>query len=150
MLTLHFTNTVRAPFTVRRFTSLLKTAEKNLPPIPEKEVELVLLDDEAMRVLNLQTRGMNKSTDVLSFATREIEDPTLRAQTTSLGQIFISLPAAQRNADEIGQSLADEVNFLFLHGFLHILGYDHHTSKDEAEMMGIAYKILGRPPFQSH
>ena len=66
----------------------------------------------------------------------------------SLGQIVISVPAAQRNADEMNQSLEEELRFLFIHGLLHILGYDHQTTPDETEMMTLAYEILGRPPYQ--
>jgi probable rRNA maturation factor len=148
MLTLHFSNQVdfrrAAPF-----RALLRKAQKVLPPIPEKEVELALVDDPTIRRLNHQMRGLDKPTDVLSFANREIDDPaTRKAASHSLGEIVISVPAAQRNADEIGQSLEEELRFLFLHGLLHILGYDHQTPKEEAKMMGIAYEILGCPPFK--
>lgn len=138
-------------FTAQFFEPLLKKALKILksPPIfekiPETEVELVLLDDPAMQAINKQTRGLDKPTDVLSFANREVVPATRRG---SLGQIFISLPAAQRNADEMNQSLKKELHFLFIHGLLHILGYDHQTPADETKMMSIAYQILGRPPYQ--
>ncbi len=156
------------------FEPLLKKALKILksPPIfekiPETEVELVLLDDPAMQAINKQTRGLDKPTDVLSFASREMASlvpttdyglpavaglpPARRGGTTnfprSLGQIFISLPAARRNADEMRQPLGEELHFLFIHGLLHILGYDHQTPADETEMMTIAYQILGRPPYR--
>lgn len=149
MLTLHFNNQFDSRGSAF-FKALLKKAQEILPPIPETEVELTLVNDATLRRLNHQTRGLNKPTDVLSFANREIDDPVTRKATDhSLGEIVISVPAAQRNANEIGQSLEEELRFLFLHGLLHILGYDHQIPQQEAKMMGIAYKILGRPPFKN-
>ncbi len=139
-------------FTAAFFKPLLQKALKILmsPPyseqIPETEVELVLLDDSAMQAINKQTRGLDKTTDVLSFANREVLVPPANH---SLGQIFISIPATERNATEMHQSIEEELHFLFIHGFLHILGYDHQNPKDEIEMMTVAYKILGRPPYRS-
>lgn len=154
MIRLHFINeTARSPrlggglgggpATARDFTSLLKKTAAQCD-IPEKEVELVLMEDAAIQAINKATRGLDKPTDVLSFASREEEGAT---DPTSLGQIFISIPAAERNAAEIGQSLRDELRFLFVHGLLHILGYDHQTPTQEQEMMALAYQILGRPPY---
>lgn len=155
-------------FSVKFFNLLLKKALQILknPPVsekvPETELELVLLNDSAIRSINKQTRGLDKPTDVLSFSNREIPlqllVPTRRrgqfrlpksmATQSSLGQIFISLPAAQRNADEMQQSLEEEVRFLFIHGLLHILGYDHQTPAEETTMMTLAYQILGRAPYK--
>lgn len=147
MLTLHFNNQFDSRGATL-FKALLKQAQKFLPPISETEVELTLVNDATMRRLNHRMRGIDKPTDVLSFANREIDDPAIRkAVQYSLGEIIISMPAARRNADEIGQSLQEELRFLFLHGLLHILGYDHQTPEEEVEMMSLAYKILGRRPY---
>ncbi|MFA6436055.1 MAG: rRNA maturation RNase YbeY, partial [Candidatus Gracilibacteria bacterium] len=63
---------------------------------------------------------------------------------SSLGQIFISIPTARRNAKTMKQSLEEELQFLFVHGLLHLLGFDHQTPEQEKEMLKYAYKILGR------
>jgi probable rRNA maturation factor len=147
MLTLIFSNQTDAPFTKDDFMPLIRKTEELVPKITETEVEFSLVDDPTIQEINKNTRNLDKPTDVLSFANREIEDPDLK-DSESLGQIVISVPAAQRNADEIKQSLGEEVQFLFLHGLLHILGYDHETKPDETEMMTLAYKILGRDPYQ--
>jgi probable rRNA maturation factor len=60
-----------------------------------------------------------------------------------LGEILICLPQAKRQADEIGNSLERELSFLFTHGLLHLLGYDHMTPEDEAIMFPLQEKILG-------
>lgn len=147
MLQLLFSNPINAPFPEDLFITLIRETQKRVPHISETEVEFSLVDDPTIQTINLQTRGLDKPTDVLSFANREIEDPLMR-DPDSLGQIVISVPAAQRNADEMNQSLEEELRFLFVHGLLHILGYDHQTTPDETEMMTLAYEILGRPPYQ--
>jgi probable rRNA maturation factor len=61
-----------------------------------------------------------------------------------VGQVFISIPTARRNAKTMKQSLEEELQFLFVHGLLHLLGFDHQTPEQEKEMLKYAYKILGR------
>jgi len=146
MLTLIFQNQVEAPFPQAMFEELIRKTETFVDGISEEEVEFALLDDESIQEINYQSRGLDKPTDVLSFANREVEDVFMK-DDTSLGQIFISVPAAQRNADEMKQSLEEEVRFLFVHGLLHILGYDHQEKEEEIEMMTLAYQILGRPAY---
>lgn len=143
-----FTNESGHPISKRLFTSLLKKAQQLLPPIPEGKIELILVDDAAMQTINRQSRGIDKPTDVLSFANREVKGPAV--DSTSLGQIFISLPAAARNAEEMQQSLEEELRFLFVHGLLHNLGYDHQAREGEIEMMTLAYEILGRLAYGAH
>lgn len=138
-----FLNETNAPFTEETFMPFLGRAEELLSPIPEKQVELTLIRDAKMRALNLKTRNKDVPTDVLSFANREVQDPALR-EPDSLGQIFISTETAQKNASEMNQSLEDEIKFLFIHGILHLLGYDHQTPEDEEEMKRLAYAVLGR------
>ncbi|MDP2624930.1 MAG: rRNA maturation RNase YbeY, partial [Candidatus Peregrinibacteria bacterium] len=104
MLNLLFTNETDTSFAPEDFIPLIRKTEELVSNISEEEVEFILMDDQAIQVINLETRGLDKPTDVLSFANREIEDPAFR-HPESLGQIFISIPAAQRNADQMGQSL---------------------------------------------
>ncbi len=143
MIQLIFTNETNARFTEETFAPLLENTESHLGPITEKELELILVHDPEMRALNMKTRQIDTPTDVLSFANREVEDPTLK-HPDSLGQIFISIDTAQKNAGEMQQSLEDEVKFLFIHGVLHLLGYDHQTPEEESTMKAAAYEILGR------
>lgn len=149
MLNLIFVDEVESSFKADEFLPLIRGVEKRVERIPETEVEFLLTGDAPMQQINKQSRGLDQPTDVLSFANREIEDDGLK-DPHSLGQIVISLPAAQRNADQMQQSLEEEVRFLFVHGLLHILGYDHQTPEEEFEMMSLAYEVLGRPPYQRH
>lgn len=111
----------------------------------EGEVSVAIMDDEGIRVLNLEYRGVDAPTDVLSFAFgegEEIAEAPTGSQDGFLGDIAISLPTAKRQADEIGQSLARELAFLTIHGVLHLLGYDHMTPEDEEKMLEMQRKIV--------
>jgi probable rRNA maturation factor len=86
------------------------------------EVALVLAGDGTLHRLNRDYRGKDKPTDVLSFPGEE----------AGLGDIVISVPTAERNARRLGRTLPQEIDVLALHGFLHVLGYDHE--KDDGTM----------------
>jgi probable rRNA maturation factor len=83
------------------------------------ELAVVLAGDRTLRTLNARYRGKDKPTDVLSF-------PGPGGQE-GLGDVVISLETAARNARALGRTLPQEVDVLALHGFLHVLGYDHET-----------------------
>jgi probable rRNA maturation factor len=83
------------------------------------EVSLVLAGDGLLRRLNRDYRGKDRPTDVLSFPADGGEG--------GLGDILISVETAERNARRLGRSLGRELDALALHGFLHVLGYDHET-----------------------
>ncbi|MEC2346602.1 rRNA maturation RNase YbeY [Paenibacillus barengoltzii] len=116
--------------------------------ITEGEVALTFVDDEAIHELNRDYRGIDRPTDVLSFAMNESleeepeivyeleEDEELDDMTDMLGDIIISVERAKAQSEEYGHSLEREIGFLFVHGFLHLLGYDHQDAVSEAEMMG--------------
>jgi len=94
--------------------------------LSDREIELLLCDDAAIRELNREHRGIDRPTDVLSFPLEEA------IPGTPLGSIVISLDHVERKAKELGHSQEDELALLFIHGLLHLLGYDHET--DEGEM----------------
>ena len=108
--------------------------ELNDDRLIEREISLLLADDETIQELNKSYRDMDKPTDVLSF---EIESDEI------LGDIIISVETAKRMAIEYSISLDREIAFLFIHGILHLLGYDHETSvEDEEEMFTLQNKLL--------
>nr|WP_282198013.1 rRNA maturation RNase YbeY [Collibacillus ludicampi] len=115
------------------------------------DVAVTIVDDETIRELNRTYRNKDASTDVLSFAMNEsIEDePDIvyddledEIEEQPLGDIVISLPTAIRQAEEYGHSLERELAFLAIHGFLHLLGYDHMNEEDEKEMFSRQRAIL--------
>jgi probable rRNA maturation factor len=101
------------------------------------EVALVLAGDRTLHRLNRDYRGKDRPTDVLSFPGEE----------AGLGDIVISVPTAARNARRLGRTLPQELDVLALHGFLHVLGYDHE--KDDGTMdrleRRLRLKLLGVP-----
>ncbi len=86
-----------------------------------------------MRTLNRRYRGKDRTTDVLSFPMREGAFADLRPEL--LGDIVISVPAAERQAKEAGHSLIREIERLLVHGLLHLLGYDHERGPAAARRM---------------
>lgn len=122
------------------FKDILTRLPSVISGIPETEVELLITDNNTIRLLNLNYRKKDSPTDVLSFAERE----SLSPDPTLLGQVVISLDRAREQAAELKQPLEEELRFLFTHGLLHILGYDHEKPEDERTMLAKAYKILGR------
>ena len=103
--------------------------------------DIIFIDDEEMHKLNKKYRGIDRTTDVLSFALND--NKHIDAFINSLGDIFISIPKMKSQAEEYGHSEKRELSFLALHGLLHLLGYDHTLGKkEEEEMFGLQKEIL--------
>jgi probable rRNA maturation factor len=99
----------------------------------ESELSVVLVDDEQMSSLNWQYRRRQGPTNVLAFAMREGEFGEISPEL--LGDVIISLPTAQRQAEEAGISLDTMLSRLLVHGILHLLGFDHDKGEDAAQKM---------------
>lgn len=99
----------------------------------EKEISILLVDDEKMRELNKQYRSQDRTTDVLSFSQNEGEEGGLNPYL--LGDVVISTVTARRQSAEHELSLEEELVLLLIHGTLHLLGYDHERSDKEAHQM---------------
>jgi probable rRNA maturation factor len=118
---------------------------------PDAGVCLSLSDDAELHSLNLAYAGEDHPTDVLSFALHEARPPGAQPQGPAapqlLGDIVISVPIAQRQAAERGHGLDAELLHLAVHGFCHLLGYDHATQQEERVMFG--YETLLRAQARS-
>ena len=102
------------------------------------ELSLLLVNNREIRALNAKFRGKNQPTDVLSFPLEE----RLPTGVRLLGDVVISLQQAQKQAREKRKDFAREVEWLLIHGILHLLGYDHERSrKDERIMRAMERKI---------
>ena len=101
------------------------------------EISVTIIDDEAIHALNLQHRGIDRSTDVLSFplGVDGVYDLNNDTGAQMLGDIVISIETAVRQADLYGHSLDREVAFLTVHSMLHLLGYDHEPGGMELVKM---------------
>jgi len=113
----------------------------------ETVVVLTLTGDEHLREYNRRYRGLDEPTDVLAFAAQEApKDERFQAPPGTehwLGDIVISLPRARRQAREAGHPVNHEVRLLAVHGFLHLLGYDHAEPAEETTMTALNNRILG-------
>lgn len=118
--------------TVRK--AINKTAE--LYALDHAEVSVTLTDNAYIKELNKQYRKKNSSTDVLSFALNEGDEPEIidGPELDVLGDIIISVETAITQAEEYGHSAEREIAFLTVHGMMHLLGYDHIEKEDQLEM----------------
>ena len=92
--------------------------------LTDKDIELILTTDREIQELNKTHRQKDKPTDVLSF-------PLENLPGMPLGSIIISIDTAKKGSDEFGHSLENEIKLLFIHGLLHLLGYDHEIDNGE-------------------
>ncbi len=97
-----------------------------------EEIGLILVDDAYIRELNLAYRDRDRATDVLAFDLQD--EASGQGEDTILGDVYISVERAAEQARDYGHSLQREVAFLAVHGILHLLGYDHQSSCQEADM----------------
>lgn len=125
------------------FTAIIEQALKTLGIEDDVEVSCVLVDDERIHEINREYRHIDRSTDVISFAMEDNDQFYVEGMPRTLGDIFISVDHAKKQAEEYGHSLRREMCFLFTHGILHLLGYDHMTDEQEKEMFGLQDEILG-------
>lgn len=125
------------------FTAIIEQALKTLGIEDDVEVSCVLVDDERIHEINREYRHIDRSTDVISFAMEDNDQFYVKGMPRTLGDIFISVDHAKKQAEEYGHSLRREMCFLFTHGILHLLGYDHMTDEQEKEMFGLQDQILG-------
>jgi probable rRNA maturation factor len=108
----------------------------------EAEVSLVFVDDQYIRSLNFEYRGIDSPTDVLSFAMLEGEAIPGQEEELILGDVVVSLQTACRQAEEYGHSFRREAAYLTAHGVLHLLGYDHQDVDGREEMRRKEEEIL--------
>ena len=125
------------------FTAIIEQALKTLGIEDDVEVSCVLVDDERIHEINREYRHIDRSTDVISFAMEDNDQFYVEGMPRTLGDIFISVDHAKKQAEEYDHSLRREMCFLFTHGILHLLGYDHMTDEQEKEMFGLQDQILG-------
>lgn len=114
----------------------LKQSEAEVTGVTE--VSVVLTDDAEQRELNRQWRGFDKSTNVLSFPQIEPFEPV----SGLLGDITLARETVEKEAEEMGIAFEAHFTHLVVHGFLHLLGYDHIEEEDAEEMEGLETEIL--------
>ena len=134
------------------FSLLLTTACEHLNIKANVLVSLSLIDDNKIHEINKQYRGIDKSTDVISFAFLDGDKNRTKMLKSNkdvvLGDIYISFEHANAQALAYGHSLKREFSFLFIHGLLHLFGYDHIKEEDEKIMFPLQEEILAKGDFK--
>ena len=127
---------------------LLKTLEKLEFTKTTITVEVLIVSDPEIQELNLKTRGQDEVTDVLSYAyndrTTVLQQQNNENGFLNLGSIVINALAASRQAELYEHELTREFKFLFVHGLLHLFGYDHDEEENEQVMLNLQNEIIGK------
>ncbi len=110
--------------------------------IQNVELNVILVSNDKIKEINKMYRGIDRETDVISFALEDEKDMVLAYERRVLGDIYISLEKAEMQAKEYGHSLKRELLFLAIHGLLHLLGYDHMQEEEEKIMFQKQKEIL--------
>jgi len=112
----------------------------------DSEVSVTFVTNERIHEINREYREKDAPTDVISFAMEELGEGEIELigaqQPRVLGDIIISVPRAEEQAKEYGHSFLRELGFLSIHGFLHLLGYDHMEKADEEKMFSRQKELL--------
>lgn len=113
---------------------------------PDSEVSVTFVTNDRIQEINREYRDKDRPTDVISFAMEELGEGEVELVGAEmprvLGDIIISVAKAQEQAEEYGHSFMRELGFLAVHGFLHLLGYDHENAEDEERMFSRQKDIL--------
>ncbi|GLC88575.1 rRNA maturation RNase YbeY [Lysinibacillus piscis] len=148
MLTIDFTdetNQVKATH-IELVEQLLQHAATSEGITEETEVSVTFVTNDTIQDINREYRDKDQPTDVISFALEELGEGEMEVvfegMPRILGDIIISTDRAQEQAEEYGHSFERELGFLAVHGFLHLLGYDHMDPADEQVMFGKQDAIL--------
>ena len=127
------------------FLNLMKKTFSHLNVKTNYLVDVTIVDNSKIHEINRDYRNVDRPTDVISFAFMDDKNEKVLSEDipTSLGEIIISYEKAEEQAKEYGHSIGREMSFLFVHGLLHLLGYDHMKEEDEKVMFRLQDEILG-------
>ena len=144
---LNYTNSLKTKVSSynKLYLNLGKLAVKALKITANTEVSVTIIDDLAIQKVNFEFRKINKPTDVLSFPNynpNQLQTKLKTEKEVYLGDILISYPKAKVQAKEYSHSLKREMAFLYVHGLLHLFGYDHKTKQLENKMFKLQEQIL--------
>ncbi|MFH0820668.1 MAG: rRNA maturation RNase YbeY [Candidatus Peregrinibacteria bacterium] len=132
---IHFLNHREWGIDEKAFSPFILKLKKTIR-VHEGDFNVVFVNDAYIRQLNKAYRGKNKPTDVLSFNYNDDVEGLA-------GEIYISVDTAKRQAKDFRHPLQSELNKLFVHGFLHIHGYDHEKDADYKRMHSVECEVLG-------
>lgn len=124
------------------FEEIAQKAEQRLKLSDDYELSVTFVRSRTIHTINRDYRGIDRPTDVISFAIRDDMEFEMVEGMNDLGDIFINIDYARKQAKQYGHSYRREIAFLFTHGMLHCLGYDHMKEEDEKVMFALQDDIL--------
>lgn len=124
------------------FEKIAEKAEQRLALSDDYELSVTFVRSRTIHTINRDYRGIDRPTDVISFAIRDDMEFEMVEGMNDLGDIFINIDYARKQAKQYGHSYRREIAFLFTHGMLHCLGYDHMKEEDEKVMFALQDEIL--------
>lgn len=124
------------------YLAIIQETAKQLEIEEDLELSCILVDDSKIHEINKEYRKIDRATDVISFALEDNDQFYVPGMPRSIGDIFISIDHAKEQAEEYGHGLKREMCFLFTHGLLHLLGFDHMEKDDEIKMVAMQKSIL--------
>jgi probable rRNA maturation factor len=127
---------------VKKYIKLIKKvlkSEKN-----KMFFNVIFVDNDKIQQINREYRGIDRVTDVITFALMESDEAFVKGAEYELGDVFICVDRAIEQASSYGHSIEREMGFLAVHGYLHLIGYDHIEEEDEKVMFSIQEAILSK------
>ena len=125
----------------KEYVNLIRSVFKHVRD--SREFNIIFVSNDEIQQINRDYRGLDKVTDVISFALMDNDLSNYNAEE-ELGDVFICVDRAKEQAVEYGHSLEREIGFLAVHGYLHLCGYDHMREEDEKVMFAKQDEILNK------
>ncbi len=125
---------------VKQYKQLIRRVFKFIKD--DRFFNIIFVDGDKIQQINNDYRGINKVTDVITFALMENQEEIFMEANEELGDVFICLDKAFLQAEEYGHGVEREIGFLAVHGYLHLIGYDHLSEEDEKVMFDKQEEIL--------
>ena len=125
-------------FRYRRFIEKIVSKLEQIEKLKNKKISLLITGDKIIKELNKKYRKKNKTTDVLSFAERDIRNNFYFNDNFYLGEIIINIEQAKRQSENFKK----EILILLIHGYLHLIGYDHDNLQKEVCMNKQSQRII--------
>lgn len=142
MIKVHIKNETQFRFKYKRcYKKIVENIVNILHIKGNTEINVIILNNKEIRSISKEYRNKDKATDILSFPT-EYKTLVPLIGYNMLGDIYLSYEKIEEQSIQFGHSKKREWTYLFTHGVLHLLGYDHKTKKEEKEMNKLAYKIM--------
>lgn len=127
-------------YDIKKYKKVIKKVLKSVKS--KMFFNIIFVDNDKIRQINNDYRGIDKVTDVITFALMENTDEIFKGSEYELGDVFICIDRAIEQANMYNHSIEREIGFLAVHGYLHLIGYDHNSKEEEDEMFSLQEEML--------